>query len=274
MSLGEGIGPFLFDRVLSGEDEEGLLQREGFSDHRDAMFLHRFQHGGLRLGGRAIDLVGQDDVGKKRPLHELELAPAGFVLLDDVGARNVHRHQVGRELDAAETEVHGLGEPAHQERLGQTGDAHQQGMSLREEADRKLLDDRLLADDDLGQFIAHEFVVLAQFLDGADVVGVEFRFQGGSHEADSFNLAAPFPFGEKVGIWCVETREGPYSMSPRGKRKFGKKSIFEKLFRIRVFHAEVECHEKNLPLCIAAGFPRWLLSSCRMDRAEPGSASR
>jgi hypothetical protein len=48
----------------------------------DRKFLHGFQQGGLRFGRRAVDLVGQHDVGKQRPPVELEKPLArGVVLL-------------------------------------------------------------------------------------------------------------------------------------------------------------------------------------------------
>ena len=73
------------------------------------MLLHRFEQGGLGLGRRAVDLVGQHHVGEDRSLEEDETAPAGLgVVLEDVGAGDVGRHQVGRELDALERQVQDL----------------------------------------------------------------------------------------------------------------------------------------------------------------------
>ena len=42
--------------------------------NRDRALLHRFEEGGLRFGRRPVDLVGEDNVGKQRPLHEFKLA--------------------------------------------------------------------------------------------------------------------------------------------------------------------------------------------------------
>jgi hypothetical protein len=39
-------------------------------------FLHRFEQSGLRLGGRAIDFVGQNDVCENRAREEFESSPA------------------------------------------------------------------------------------------------------------------------------------------------------------------------------------------------------
>ena len=75
------------------------------------VLLHGLEQGGLRLGRRAVDLVGQHHVGEDRPVQEDELAPAGLgVVLQDVGAGDVGGHQVGRELDALERQVQDLGD--------------------------------------------------------------------------------------------------------------------------------------------------------------------
>ena len=53
------------------------------------VLLHRLEQGRLRLGGRAIDLVGKDHVGEQRPMQKHELAAAGLrivlVVLDADG---------------------------------------------------------------------------------------------------------------------------------------------------------------------------------------------
>ena len=77
--------------------------------------------------------------------------PVVAILLDDLGAEDVGRHQVGRELDAVELEVDGLGELLDQQRLRQAGHAAQQAVPAGEERDQDLADDALLADDGLRQ---------------------------------------------------------------------------------------------------------------------------
>ena len=71
------IGPFLLDRVLRGDDEERVGQIVRLLAGGHLAFLHRLQQGGLRLRRRAVDLVGQHDVGEDRALDEAELALAG-----------------------------------------------------------------------------------------------------------------------------------------------------------------------------------------------------
>ena len=86
-------------------------------------------------------------------MDELELAPAVGPVLEDVRSGDVHRHQVGRELDAAELQRHRLGQLADQKRLGEPGHAHQERVAAPEETDRQPLDHRMLADDDPGQLL-------------------------------------------------------------------------------------------------------------------------
>ena len=109
---------------------------------------------GLGLGRRAVDLVGQDHVAEQRPFEEAEIAgPRAAVLLDHVGAGDVGRHEVRRELDAAEAEVQRPAERADHQRLGQARHAFQQAMSAAEQRDQQFFDHLALADDDLGQLV-------------------------------------------------------------------------------------------------------------------------
>ena len=84
------------------------------------------------------------------PALELEMALAGAVVfLQDLGADDVARHQVGRELDAAELQVQRLRQRAHQQRLAEARHAFEQAVAAGEQADQQLLDDVVLADDRL-----------------------------------------------------------------------------------------------------------------------------
>ena len=110
LRLGQRVGALLLDGVLGGEDQERQVQRVGLAAGGDPVLLHRLEQRRLRLGRRAVHLVGEDDVGEQRPPDEAELAvPGGPVLLEDVGAGDVRGHQVRGELDAVEGEVQHLG---------------------------------------------------------------------------------------------------------------------------------------------------------------------
>ena len=154
LRFGQRVGAFLLDRVLRRQHQERIAHLVPDAADRDLPLLHRFQQRRLRLRRRAVDFVGQDHVRKNRPRQEPQLALAGrAVLFDDVGARDVGRHQVGRELDAAEREIQRPGQRAHQQRLGQPGHAFQQAMPAAEQRDQHLLDHVVLADDHAGKLL-------------------------------------------------------------------------------------------------------------------------
>ena len=93
-------------------------------------------------------------MAKIGPGNEADLAAAGgAILFDDLRADDVGRHQVRRELDAVELEMHRLRERLDQQRLRQPGHAAQQAVAAGEERDQDLLDDRLLADDRAAQLV-------------------------------------------------------------------------------------------------------------------------
>jgi len=104
LRLGQRKRAFQFDRVLRRHDMERTRQRVRGAGDRDRVFLHRLQQRRLRLWCRAVDLVGEHEASEHRPALEAELALAA-VVIDDLGARHVARHQVRRELDARELEA-------------------------------------------------------------------------------------------------------------------------------------------------------------------------
>ncbi len=151
LRFGQRVSALELDRVLRREHEERLLEWIGPAGRGDVILLHRFEQRGLRLRRRAVDLVGQDDLREDRPLDEAQ-APAALALVEDLGAGDVRRHQVGRELDALEVEIEDVGERLDQERLGEAGDAGDQAMAAGEQREQDLLDDLVLSDDHLPQF--------------------------------------------------------------------------------------------------------------------------
>ena len=147
LRLGEGIGALHLERVLGREDEERRLEREALAGDRDLVLLHRLEQDRLGLGRRAVDLVGEDEVGEDRPGLEAEDALAAL-LDEDVRARDVCRHQVRRELDPVEGAVDDVADGPHEHRLAEAGDALEQDVAVGEEAGQRLADERGLADDD------------------------------------------------------------------------------------------------------------------------------
>src|SRR5262249_20352203 len=142
----------------------------------DFLFLHGLEERRLRLGRRAVDFVGQDHVAKNRSVDETEGAFArGGVLFQDFGAGDVGRHQVRGELDTRELEVERLRHGRNEQRLGQTGNAHQQAVTASEQSDQELFHHGVLAHDHLADFGAEGvagLVELADIVHGGRAVGL------------------------------------------------------------------------------------------------------
>ena len=103
------------------------------------MLLHRLEQRRLRLRRRAVDFVGQHDVGEDRTGREHHLPAAGRrVFLHEVGAGDVRRHQVGRELDARELQVEHARHRVDEQRLGQAGRADDQAVAADEQRHQHL----------------------------------------------------------------------------------------------------------------------------------------
>jgi hypothetical protein len=91
---------------------------------RHLALLHHLQQRALHLGRRAVDLVGQQQVGEHRSQRGAEVAG---LLVVDARADQVGRHQVGRELNALELALqHGVGQRLDRQRLGQPRHAFDQ----------------------------------------------------------------------------------------------------------------------------------------------------
>ena len=137
---GSGIGALHLERVLGREDEERRLERVAVAGDRDLVLLHRLEQRRLGLGRRAVDLVGEHEVGEDRA--RLEPEDAGAALLDeDVGAGDVGGHQVGRELDPVERAVDDVGDRAHEQRLAEAGHALEEDVAVREQPDERVPDE-------------------------------------------------------------------------------------------------------------------------------------
>jgi hypothetical protein len=164
LRLGQRIRALHLDRVLRGQHEERLGQGVAHAGGGDLMLLHGLEQGCLCLGRRPVDLVRENDVGEDRAGDEGQLAALGGVL-EDFRARDVRRHEVGRELHALELQVENLRERFDEQGFGQTGCAGDQAMTAGKESDENLLHDLTLADDDLAEFLLNLGVARPELLD-------------------------------------------------------------------------------------------------------------
>ena len=105
---------------------------------------HHLQQRRLHLGRRAVDLVGEHEVGHHRAQLDVELLAA---LPVDPGAEDVGGNQVRGELDAGERAADHPGEGLHSERLGHPGHALEQQVPPGQQADEHPLDQPVLPDD-------------------------------------------------------------------------------------------------------------------------------
>src|SRR5581483_2239719 len=170
LRLGQRVRAFLLDRVLRREDEKRQLERKGLPAGGDFVLLHRLEQRRLSLRRRPVDLVGEENIGEDRSLHELERAPAGRrILLKNIGAGDIRRHQVRRELDAIEVEIENLRERADEQRLREAGDADEQAVAAREKRGQHLFDDFVLSDDHLADLREHGVALRGELLDRGDL---------------------------------------------------------------------------------------------------------
>nr|GEU28510.1 hypothetical protein [Tanacetum cinerariifolium] len=148
LRLGQRVGARLLDRILRGQHEEWPGQRVGLAGKGHAALLHGFEQRRLRLGRRAVDLVGQQHLGEHGAMLEAEFALArGVVLFQDFGAHDIGRHEVGRELHAVKIHLGRLRQRLDQQRLAQPRHAFHQRVAAGQQADDKRIDHVFLADD-------------------------------------------------------------------------------------------------------------------------------
>ena len=186
LGFGQGIGAFLLQRVLRGEHVERRRQVVALAGDGDVLLLHRLQQ--RRLGARAgaVDFVGHQQLGEDRALDEAEGAAAAVALLQHFGAQDVGRHQVGRELDALASMPEHDAQGLDQLGLGEAGHADQQQVTAGQQRNQRLIDDLLLAINDLADGGARLPQLAAQPLDigqGGEGVGVARGRSVGGHLA-------------------------------------------------------------------------------------------
>ncbi len=135
---------------------------------RHLPLLHRLEQGGLRLGRRAVDFVGQNHVARTAGPSRNRRSRAPVVRFSSMISvpGDVGRHQVGRELNATEGEIQRAGQRADHQRLGQSRHTFQQAMAAAEQADQQLFDHLVLSDNHLRQLAQDLLAGFTQFPDG------------------------------------------------------------------------------------------------------------
>ena len=106
---------------------------------------HDLEQRRLHLGRRAVDLVGEHEVGEHRAELDVEGVLAGLV---DAGADDVGGHQVGGELQAGERAADRRRQGLDGQGLRHAGHALEQHVAAGQQGDEHALDQAVLADDD------------------------------------------------------------------------------------------------------------------------------
>ena len=81
----------------------------------DLPFFHNLEQGCLRLGGSAVYLVHQHEVGKHRSLMKAKVI--GFHV-EDRSTQHITRHQVRRKLNPVKSNIQHPGHNLCHQRLG------------------------------------------------------------------------------------------------------------------------------------------------------------
>jgi hypothetical protein len=145
LCLRERVRALGLDRILGRHHEERIRHEMRVGADRDLVLLHHLEERGLHLRRRAVDLVGEEEVAEHRA--EVGLEPA-VVRTIDARSDEVRRHEVGGELDAAERPAEHRRRRLDRERLREAGDALDQEVAARDEADEHALEHLVLTCDD------------------------------------------------------------------------------------------------------------------------------
>ena len=131
----------------------------------DLAFLHGFEQRGLGLGRRAVDFVGQHDVGEDRARagtrtrsRRCRVSCRISVPVMSAGIRsgvNWMRLKLRCKISASVRTMSVLARPGH---------ADEQAMAARKQADQQQPHDLFLADDDLVQLLGDAAMQLADLL--------------------------------------------------------------------------------------------------------------
>ena len=144
LRLGQRIGALGLDRVLRRHDEERVRHGMRLVPDRHLALLHHLEQRRLHLRRRAVDLVREQEVAEDRPELGVEVARARPV---DARPDEVGRDEVGRELDPLERAAEHLRRRLDRQRLREAGDALDQQVPAREQADEHPLEHRVLSRD-------------------------------------------------------------------------------------------------------------------------------
>ena len=147
---------------MGGENEKRIGERIRRVADRDLPLLHRFQERALHFRRCAIDFIRQDQVRKKRAELGGEFPGARIV---NESADQIRRQKIGRELQTLKTGLDAGRHGFDGESFRQTGNAFEQDVAVREQAEQQSIDQIFLPDDDAADLFAQRGNPLPHFLD-------------------------------------------------------------------------------------------------------------
>ena len=151
LRLGQRIGTRRFHRVLGGEHHEGRRRRIGLPVDGHLVFLHDFEQGGLGFGACPVDFVRQHDLVHNAA--EVQLLLAGFHI-EHGKAGNIRRKHVRGKLNTLKGTAERGSQRSGQRCLAEPGHVFDQHVAGANERDEQMVDDRILAHDNLFDIVA------------------------------------------------------------------------------------------------------------------------
>ena len=144
LGLGQGERAFVFDRVLRGDDQEGIWHRVRRAVDRGLTLFHALEQARLGLRRGTVDLVGEDDLGHDRAGPELELLR---LLVVDRQPGDVGGQQVRGELDAPEGTAQASGDRLCEDGLAGPGHVLDQQVAAAQQCNQREANLVMLAHD-------------------------------------------------------------------------------------------------------------------------------
>src|SRR2546426_2405223 len=154
LSFGQRVSSFVLDWIFGCQYREDRRELIALAVNRYLALLHRLEQRCLSFRGRAVDLIGQQYVSEDWTASQVE---GGGRNIEDVSARDIRRHQVGRELDAVEAGIDDPRERLHRQCLRRAGHAFDQRVAFGEQGDENLFNGLFLTNDNFAEFATDVF---------------------------------------------------------------------------------------------------------------------
>ena len=148
LGFGEWVCAFHFEGVLGGHDKERLGQTVRRTGDGHGVFLHGFEKCRLRLGGRAVDFVGQQNVGEQRAFLKIKDPATIGRFGKHLRSNQVSGHQIGSKLNAPEIQLQSTGEGTDGERFTKPRDTFKQYVSATDQSNQSIIQNIRLTHDD------------------------------------------------------------------------------------------------------------------------------